>query len=82
MRGWISGIQKGVISLLLPLLIGLSTPAWAGDCASPEDCGLAETLVPDFTLTDLNSRSATYGREISRDELLGQVLLIYWAQAT
>ena len=82
MRGQVSGIQKGVISLLLTLLLSLSPPAWAGDCASPEDCGLAETVIPDFTLIDLNSRSATYGRSISRDELLGQVLLIYWAQAT
>ena len=68
--------------LLLTLLMLTSPPAQAGDCEGPEDCGLAETVIPDFALVDENTRSATSGRTISRDELLGEVLLIYWAQAT
>ena len=78
----VSGIQIDMICMLLALILSLGPPALAGDCASPEDCGLAETIIPDFTLTNLNTRSSTYGAEVSRDDLLGQVLLIYWAQAT
>lgn len=68
--------------LLLTLLMLLSPLAQAGDCEGPDDCGLAETVIPDFALVDENTRSSTSGRTISRDELLGEVLLIYWAQAT
>ena len=64
--------------LLLTLLMLTSPPAQAGDCEGPEDCGLAETVIPDFALVDENTRSATSGRTISRDEFCdeGNALLV------
>jgi hypothetical protein len=71
-----------MIPMLLALFLTLWAPVHAGDCTGPEDCGLAEAVIPDFELMDLNTRSDSYGRTVSRDEFLGEVLLIYWAQAT
>ena len=71
-----------MISFLFSLLLLLPAPARAGACEGPEDCGIEEATIPDFALVDENTRSETSGRTISRDELLGEVLLIYWAQAT
>ena len=77
-----SGIKRDVISVVLALFLAFPLTAAAGDCEGPEDCALAESVIPDFELKDENTRSESYGRTISRDELLGEVLLIYWAQAT
>ena len=78
----ISGIHGSMISFLVGLLLLLPAPTKAGACEGPTDCGIEEAIIPDFALVDQNTRSATSGRTISRDELLGEVLLIYWAQAT
>jgi len=66
--------------LLLTLLGFL--PAQAEPCGTPEDCGLAATIIPDFTLSDVNPNSPTFGAERSRDEFLGSVLVVYFSQAT
>ena len=57
-------------------------PAYAAPCAAPEDCGMTPTIVPDFSLTDVNPNSETHGTERSRDEFLGAVLVVYFSQAT
>ena len=44
------------------------------------DCGIDLDLIPDFALTDVNPASATYGETITRDSLLGEPLVMYWAQ--
>ena len=67
---------------ILTLFILFSGPAFAGSCEAPENCGVESTVIPDFTLTDLNPASATYGQDRSRDEFLGSVLVVYFAQAT
>ncbi len=46
------------------------------------DCGLVPEVIPDFSLEDVNETSPTVGQTLSRDQLLGQVLVMYWAQAT
>jgi len=38
-------------------------------------------MVPDFTLNDVNTNSDTYGQEVGLSDVLGQVLVIYWANA-
>ena len=68
--------------LALSLWFFLTAPALAEPCEGPEDCGIAEITLPDFALVDENTRSESAGRTVSRDDLLGEVLLIYWAQAT
>ena len=66
------------------LRLGTHSVAPPGAVAPPaeEDCGLSTDLVPDFALVDQNPNSATYGQTWTRDGQLGQVLVIYWAQAT
>jgi hypothetical protein len=71
-----------MLKWVLAAVFLLCAPAQAGECEAPEDCGLAEAVIPDFALIDQNTRSESYGRTLSRDDLLGEVLLIYWAQAT
>jgi len=71
-----------VIAVFLLLLQFILPMAHAGECEGPSNCGLTETIIPDFTLSDLNTRSDSYSRTLSRDDFLGEVLLIYWAQAT
>jgi hypothetical protein len=67
----------------LPLFLLLFTfPTWAEPCEKPEDCGVEATIIPDFSLEDVNPNSATFGTERSRDEFLGSFLLVYFAQAT
>ena len=49
----------------------------------PDDCGITPEVVPDFALEDANPNSATYGQIVSRDDLMGgDVMFLYWAQAT
>ena len=71
-----------MLRLLCALVLVLPLPAAASECAAPSDCGIGETLVPDFTLTDVNTNSPTHGQVRSRDDFLGEVLVIYWSKAT
>ncbi len=67
------------------LLLALAPAPWAEAAPPPgkeQTCGLVPELIPDFSLEDQNPSSPTYGQTISRDETLGQVLLIYFATAT
>ena len=66
---------------VLAALMGMGS-ASAEPCSVPEDCGIAPTIIPDFTLVDVNPNSTTFGDERSRDEFLGSVLVVYFAQAT
>ena len=50
--------------------------------AGADDCGLADALIPDFSLQDLNFNSTTFQQVYTRDDLLGRVLVMYWAQST
>ena len=47
----------------------------------PSECGFVDDMVPDFTLNDVNTNSDTYGQEVGLSDVLGQVLVIYWANA-
>ena len=47
----------------------------------PSECGFVDDVVPDFTLTDVNPNSGGYGQELGLSDVLGQVLVIYWANA-
>ena len=67
--------------LLLLIMIGFF-PAKAENCQTPEDCGIAPQVIPDFTLSDVNPNSPTFGTERSRDEFLGSVVVMYFSQAT
>jgi hypothetical protein len=65
---------------LVAMLFGL--PVSAEPCSSPDACGLSPEVIPDFTLTDVNPNSPTFGTEVSRDSLIGEYLIIYFSQAT
>ena len=67
---------------LLALLVSLTALAAPPAAVEPEDCQLNPAAIPSFTLTDDNPNSSTYGQEVSTDDLLGPVLVMYWAQAT
>ena len=67
---------------LLALLVSLTALAAPPPAVEPEDCQLNPAAIPAFTLIDDNPNSSTYGQEVSRDDLLGSVLVMYWAQAT
>ena len=70
-------------SLLVLLALGNGSCDRAPKAAiEPSDCGLVPEIIPDFSLVDNNQHSASYGAEVGRDELLGRVLIIYWAKAT
>ncbi len=62
-------------ALLSALLVSLPSLA-------DEGCGLTPEVVPDFSLEDVNPNSPTLGQTLTRDDLLGEVLVIYWASAT
>lgn len=46
------------------------------------DCGMGDASIPDFTLTDDNTNSPTYGQEHSLSDYSGKVLFIFWMRAT
>jgi hypothetical protein len=54
----------------------------AEPCTPAGACGLAVETIPDFTLTDVNPNSPSFEREVSRDSLIGEYLIIYFSQAT
>ena len=57
-------------------------PSMADPCEQPDDCGVEATIIPDFSLEDVNPSSATFGDVRTRDEFLGSFLVVYFAQAT
>ena len=65
--------------LALITLTAISAPPPA---VEPEDCQLNPAAIPAFTLVDENPNSATYSTEVSSTDFLGEVLVMYWAQAT
>lgn len=68
--------------LRLALAVFLGLLSMSPRPAQASDCGLSPEIVPDFSLVDANPNSPTQGQTYTRDALLGQVLVIYWAQAT
>jgi len=56
--------------------------AQAEPCTQPEDCGIGSSATPDYTLTDVNPNSPTYGTDVSRADHLGEVTVIYFSAAT
>ena len=50
--------------------------------ADLDECAIEPSMVPAFSLVDLNPNSATYTQTRTRDEFLGQVVVIYWAVST
>lgn len=66
----------------LALLLSLTALAAPPPAVEPEDCQLDPAAIPAFTLVDENPNSSSYGQKISTDDLLGPVLVMYWAQAT
>ena len=77
----IYGVYKDMIWFFAAFL-GLISPANADPCTVPSDCGIATATIPDFTLTDVNPNSPTFGTELSRGDVLGQVMVIYFSSAT
>ncbi len=67
--------------LMLAILMAMGS-ASAEPCSTPEDCGIAPAIIPDFTLVDVNPNSPGFETERSRDEFLGSVLVVYFSQAT
>ena len=67
---------------LLLLAMMASQPVHADSCEAPDDCGMAPQVIPDFTLVDVNPNSNTFERDRSRDDFLGNVLVVYFSQAT
>jgi len=51
----------------------------AGDAASDVPSESTPEPAPDFTLTDLNPASPTYEQDRSVSDMVGKVLLIYFA---
>ena len=50
-----------------------------GDAVSDVPSESTPEPAPDFTLTDLNPASPTYGQDRSVSDMVGKVLLIYFA---
>ena len=71
-----------MIPLWLTLIALATAPTIAGECSAPNGCGVEAQVIPDFSLTDDNTASTTVGQTFTRDDFLGQVLVMYWAQAT
>ncbi len=76
-----------IVLAAIPIFIDLGgcLPAPAGAAPGGEevsDCGLVPELIPDFSLQDVNPNSATYKQTVNRDDLMGDVMFLYWAQAT
>ena len=72
------------ISLVALGLIAVSTAAKSAFRPMPEvpeNCGFNEEPVPSFSLPDVNANSSTYGTQVELTDILGQVLVIYWANA-
>ena len=67
--------------LLLMMMLWTGTVS-AEPCSTPDDCGITPTVIPEFTLVDVNPNSPSFGTERSRDEFLGSVLVVYFSQAT
>ena len=68
-----------VFIVLFALLVWLSPTSLA---APPTDCGETPAQIPAFALIDQNPSSPTFGETKTQDDLLGQVVVIYWAQAS
>ncbi len=60
----------------------VSDLARAQPCSTPTDCGIASSAIPDFELLDVNPSSATFGQRLTKSDVLGQVLVIYFSSAT
>lgn len=73
-----------LLALCLPLVLGFRPLRGPTTLTAPPvaECGLNADLVPDFQLQDVNPNSPTYGATFRRDELIGKVLVIYFAQPT
>ncbi len=56
--------------------------AQAEPCSAPEDCGISSAAIPDYSLTDVNPSSPSFGTIISRADHLGEVMVIYFSAAT
>ena len=67
---------------IVALSLFLVQPAFAEPCSTPDDCGIAAATIPDFTLSDVNPNSPTFGTELSRSDVLGTVAVIYFSSAT
>ena len=61
---------------------GLHPAAPPAKAQTNTDCGLNDKVVPDFSLMDVNPTSATYGQSVTLADLMGEILVVYWAQAT
>ena len=66
----------------LSFFLAFCAVAHAEPCAQPEDCGIGSAAIPDYSLTDVNPNSPTYGTTISRSDHLGEVMVIYFSSAT
>jgi len=67
----------GAAALLLTVL---GAPSAQAD--PPAECGTIPEVVPDFSLLDANERSPTFGQTYQRDNLQGNVFILYFAHAT
>lgn len=81
---FMSFLRPALLALSLPLVLGFRPLRGPEPLTAPPvaECGLAGDIVPDFQLQDVNPNSPTYGQTFRRDELLGKVLVLYFAQPT
>jgi hypothetical protein len=61
---------------------GVHPAAPPGKAQANTDCGLNDKVVPDFSLMNVNPTSNTYGQTVTLADLMGEILVVYWAQAT
>lgn len=74
----LSALAKSAITLATVVVASMMMTS----AANAGDCGLATEVIPDFTLVDVNPTSTSYDQLVSRDQLLGDVIVMYWAHAT
>ena len=71
-----------MLTRFLAIALLTAAPLLSSSAQAADDCGITEEVIPDFSLVDQNPNSPTFVQTWTRDALLGQVLVIYWAQAT
>jgi len=74
--------MSSLVRTLVTICALLFTLAASSPAHAQDDCGQDVAQIPDFSLVDQNPNSPTYGQTYTRDALMGQVLVIYWALAT
>ena len=76
-----SGVYKDMVWFILTFILGLTAVA-SDPCTPAQNCGIEETQIPDFNLVDVNPNSSTFGTQVSRSDMMGNLMIIYFSSAT